>query len=63
MPTETVIRRLLSDPSTSYWLRDALVAALERDPVDAAADAWVLSALLDRRVSDAAALLELRKPA
>ena len=43
------VEQVLSDPSTSYWLRDALRAAMVRNPVDAANDALVLSRLLDDR--------------
>lgn len=43
------VDQVLSDPSTSYWLRDALRAAMVRDPVDAANDAQVLARLLDAR--------------
>jgi len=55
MPTDAEIRVLLQDPSISYWLRNALTSALERDPVDAAADAGLLSAVLDRRADEIAA--------
>lgn len=40
---------ILADSSASFWLRNALLAALSRDPVDAANDAEVLVRLLDRR--------------
>lgn len=43
------IEEILADPSASFWLRNALLAALSRDPVDAANDAEVLARLLDRR--------------
>lgn len=43
------VDQVLSDPSTSYWLRDALRAAMVRDPVDAANDAAVLARLLGER--------------
>ena len=43
MPT---IENVLSDPATSFWLKHALSAAIERDPVDAANDADLLSLLL-----------------
>lgn len=43
------IDEVLADPSASFWLRNALLAALSRDPVDAANDAEVLARLLDRR--------------
>lgn len=49
MPTDDDLKRLLADPSISYWLRDALNAALERDPVDAANDAGLLAIILDKR--------------
>ena len=40
---------LLRDPSTSFWLRNALNSALSRDPVDAANDAEILARVLDLR--------------
>ena len=43
------IEEVLRDPAASLWLRNALRAALVRDPVDAANDAEVLTRLLDRR--------------
>jgi hypothetical protein len=43
------IEDVLHDPAASFWLTDALRAALARDPVDAANDAEVLARLLDRR--------------
>lgn len=44
MPTA---RDILADEAASSWLRSALQAALERDPVDALNDALVLAAALD----------------
>ena len=41
---------ILADPATSYWLRDAIVTAFERDPFDAERDALVLASLLTRRL-------------
>ena len=38
---------VLADPSTSFWLKSAIEAALTRDPVDALNDALVLAAVLD----------------
>ena len=43
------IDEILADPSASFWLRNALLAALSRDPVDAANDAEVLARLLAGR--------------
>jgi hypothetical protein len=40
---------LLRDPSTSFWLRNALTSALQRDPVDAANDADILARVLDQK--------------
>ena len=46
------IREVLSDCSTSQWLQQALRWALERDPVDAAADAEMLFTLLELRAQE-----------
>jgi len=41
----------LENPACSFWLRDALTQALDRDPVDALADAEQLVSLLRNRLS------------
>ena len=43
------IEEILADPSASYWLKDALQAAYEQDPVDAMRDARRLLKLLGER--------------
>lgn len=43
------VHEILASPSTSFWLKDALQGALQRDPVDAANDAEVLAAVLAKR--------------
>lgn len=50
VPSDDEIRFMLKDPSLSGWLVNALTTALERDPVDAANDAGLLSMILDKRV-------------
>lgn len=40
---------IIEDPCCSYWLRNAITAALQRDPVDAAHDAALLLEVLDQR--------------
>lgn len=53
------IRYILNDwPAASRWLRDALWAALNRDPVDAAKDAEILHRVLRNVMREA-----LRDPA
>jgi len=42
---------VLDSPASSYWLKNALQQALNRDPVDAASDASLLSAILEARLS------------
>ena len=32
------VKRTLGDPATRYWLRDLLISASSRDPVDTLAD-------------------------
>ncbi|PRD63927.1 hypothetical protein [Malikia granosa] len=46
MPNHKEIRQLLADPASIDWFRQALRSALERDPVDAAQDAYLLSIVL-----------------
>jgi hypothetical protein len=43
------IDEILTDPTTSIWLKSALQAALCRDPVDAANDSEILARLLELR--------------
>jgi len=45
------ISEVLSDPTSSLWLKTALRSALCRDPVDAANDSEILARLLERRCS------------
>ena len=56
MLTDDEIREPLKDPALSCWLRDAMLSALESDPVDAANDAGLLALVLDRRAGEIAAL-------
>lgn len=55
MNSEQQIRAVLADPSTSNWVRDALEAALKRDPVDAANDSYILAQMLEKRCKEALA--------
>ena len=43
--------RVTEDAATSGWLKNALVEAINRDPVDAAGDAEVLSRILQLRAA------------
>ena len=49
MPSDDEIRKILKDPGMSSWFKLALSTALNRDPVDAAADADLLAIVLARR--------------
>lgn len=51
-PAAPGVEAILASPSASSWLKDALKAALQRDPVDAANDAELLAELLARRCSE-----------
>lgn len=52
MSIENEIQALIASPDTSEWLRNALMAALPRDSVDAANDAETLLRFLDRRATE-----------
>jgi hypothetical protein len=56
MPSDDEIRVLISNASLSEWFRHALLSALERDPQEAAADAGLLSIVLDQRANSMEAL-------
>ena len=51
MPSDDEIRALISSSKLSEWFKHALLSALDRDPKDAAADAGLLSIVLDKRAS------------
>lgn len=55
MPSDQEMREIADRQGISLWLRDALLSALEHDPVEAAADAGLLSAVLDHQVKTKAA--------
>lgn len=58
MQTQTpTIEQLLHSPAASNWLKRALEESLRRDPVDAANDAELLSAVLNKRADDSLAVL------
>ena len=44
-------RRVTEDPAASDWLKNALLEAINRDPVDAAGDAEVLCRILKLRAA------------
>lgn len=48
-----VIQDVLNDPAAFTWLKDALRAALRRDPVDAANDSAFLAELLEAQAQAA----------
>jgi hypothetical protein len=45
--------KVTEDPASSYWLKNALIEAINRDPLDAAQDAEVLSRILKLRAAAA----------
>jgi hypothetical protein len=46
----SAVSTILHSPATSYWLKDALAKALNRDCVDACHDAELLAEVLRARV-------------
>jgi hypothetical protein len=43
--------KVAEDPATSGWLKNALIEAINRDPVNAASDADVLCRILQMRAA------------
>jgi predicted lipid carrier protein YhbT len=43
--------KVTEDPAASGWLKNALIEAINRDPVDAAGDAAILSRILQQRAA------------
>lgn len=48
-PTE---EDLLTNPATSYWLKEQLLVTRRRDPLDAAMDAIILADVMKSRVRE-----------
>jgi hypothetical protein len=48
-----ILEGILNDPAASMWLREALRAALERDPLDALNDVLALADILEMRLRKA----------
>ena len=48
-PMHATIESFLTDPSVSNWIKDALVGALRRDPVQAVNEAETLFSILNMR--------------
>ncbi len=55
MSGDNEIKTILNDPGTSYWLKNALASALDRDLVNAGNDAKLLAMVLERRADQVAA--------
>jgi hypothetical protein len=47
---DPAIAELMADQSTSDWLKAALRAAMDRDPVDALNDTLALAGILEERL-------------
>lgn len=54
-PGQNLVDNILSDPAASQWLKLSLQRALDRDPVNAASDAVVLSQTLQTLADEAIA--------
>jgi hypothetical protein len=52
MQIDDELKTMATDPSLSYWFKNALFEALKRDPVDAANDAGLLASVLDKRADE-----------
>jgi hypothetical protein len=65
MPSDDEIRAILREPDTSQWMKNALSAALARDPEDAVNDAELLAMVLRHRAemiqSEALAAVAIRR--
>jgi hypothetical protein len=56
--TDRTVEEVIRDKAASDWLKTALRAALERDPVDALNDALALAAALEGRLRSVLGLEE-----
>ena len=59
LPADPTIEEVMADQSASEWLKTALRAALERDPVDALNDTLALAGILEDRLRN---VLDLDEP-
>lgn len=55
-------RVVLADPGASYWLKQSIETALQRDPVDALNDALVLATVLDEHLRQTFGLTDFNQP-
>jgi len=60
--TDALVQGTINDPSTSYWLKEALVTLIQRDPVDAANDARILADLMQSRLEEILQHSQQRQP-
>ena len=51
-PFPLCTQNILNDPAASFWLKQAVRDALQRDPLDALLDAVALSVVLRRRLEN-----------
>jgi hypothetical protein len=56
---DPTVEEVMADQSASEWLKTALRAALERDPVDALNDSLALAGILEDRLRN---VLDLDEP-
>ena len=50
--SDDMINAVLMDPAISYWLKDAVQALIQRDPVDALSEAYTLATLMLQRCNE-----------
>lgn len=50
---EELVAEILNDPAASHWLKKAISELGDRDPIDAAGDAYRLSIVMQARRNDA----------
>ena len=46
MLTDTLVQKVLTDPSVRYWVKDTYKELLDRDPVDALDDVMLIASML-----------------
>jgi hypothetical protein len=50
--TDALVEGICSDPSTTFWLKEALLTLLQRDPVDAVNDSRILADIMQSRLDE-----------
>jgi len=52
MTSRQWIENILGDPTTSFWLKNAIKTLMDRDVIDASKDATILCKIMQKRLEE-----------